>query len=345
MRSRTKFPGRGFRVRFIPRLALATGAVLASLALAPPAAAADTDYRGWFAALDLALTQPNSLDQHFANNLDASTGTALFHRLTLENDAAATSRVTVGFSFGEDLGSLQVSYWGFDNDDSLTDNVAGYVLPTIFGYGYGGMTLYNYAYGVDFKATSSTKATALDVDYTRPIAAGDKFAVRWLAGLRVATYEEDQGFLGTDGIAIYAQDKHIESDAVGFRFGATAVFGFTDHFSLESGAVWSFLQADTKGRSTQSFFGVPPPDEIREASDDNIRGEIRDFDIRAVWSYGRLDYSLGYSMSSWDGLVTDPLPASEAGFIGQDSTASRGRDAISFNSVHAGITFRFGAGL
>ncbi len=339
MRSRTRFSGRGVG------LVLAGATALAALALAAPAAAADIDYRGWFAALDLALTQPNSLDQHFANNFDQSTGTPVFRRLGIDNDSTQTSRVTVGFSFGEDLGSLQVSYWSFDNDDTLTDNVAGYVLPTIFGYGYGGMTLYNYAYGVDFKATSSTKATALDVDYTRPIAAGDKFAVRWLAGLRVATYEEDQGFLGTDGAATYAQDKHIESDAIGFRFGATAVFGFTDHFSLESGAVWSFLQADTEGRATQSFFGAPPPDEIREASDDNIRAEIRDFDIRAVWSYGRLDYFLGYSMSSWDGLVTDPLPASETGFIGQDSTAPRGRDSISFNSVHAGIVFRFGSGL
>src|SRR5258705_282922 len=83
--------------------------------------------------------------------------------------------------------------------------------------------VYNSA-GVDFEATSSVKASTWDVDYIRPMSAGDKFHVDWLAGLRVASYEENQDFAGTDGVSDYLQGKHIDSDSWGFRFGATAVF-------------------------------------------------------------------------------------------------------------------------
>src|SRR5262249_7134444 len=155
------------------------------------AQAAAPDYKGWYANLDLALTQPDSLDQHYANHIQfRGSGRFENERLVLDNDADATFRLDVGYSWAK-KGSLQLSWGQFDNDDHHDDTLNGGVYPTIFGYGaYGGAYVYNSA-GVDFEASSSVKASTWDVDYVRPMSAGDKFSVRWLAGLRVASYEED----------------------------------------------------------------------------------------------------------------------------------------------------------
>jgi len=327
------------RLPCTPGPAVAVIAILAMLAIATPASAAGKDFKGWFVALDLATTQPNSLDQHFANHFDFTVPTQ--ERLVLDNDSDFTYRASIGYSWGSSLGSLKVSYWSFDNDDEMTDTLTGGgVYPTIFGYGYyGGMYVYNPA-GVDFTATGKVQASSIDLDYVRPIATGEKATLSWLAGLRVASYEEDQTFTGFDGVGTYYQAKHFESDGMGLRVGAAAEFGFTNHFSLVSSAVFSFLQADTEGISAQLFPGGAT--ESNQATDDNLRGEMRDFDVKAVWSYGPIDYWLGYSMSSWDGLVADPVPALGGGFLGIGSADARSRDDISFNSLHAGIKWRFG---
>jgi len=323
-------------------------AALSIWAFATPAAAADKDFRGWFAALDLALTQPNSLDQHFASRVDSLTPEAVVgERLVLENDSDATFRASVGYNFGLDLGSLQVSYWSFDNDDSQTGTVAGALVPTIFGYGY---NLSMYISNPAFAAGSSVKASTADLDYTRSIEVGDNFKLRWLAGLRVASYEEEQAFAGTDGTYSYFQDKRIDADALGLRVGATGVFDFTEHFRLEGGMSVSFLQGNTKGKASEAsdstFFcigGVAPCSETLEGEDEYVRGEIRDLDLRAVWGAGPVDVSIGYSASFWDGLVKDPVPANGASgfsFAGEGPS----RDGISFNSLHVGILWKFGGG-
>lgn len=308
-----------------------------------PIFAAEDDYKGWFAALDLATTQPNSLDQHFANLQDTTTTPVFNERLVIDNGTDFTFQATVGYGFGKGLGSLRASYWSFDNEDTMSETWNDYLLPTIFGYGFNG-AMYIYTAGVPFTATSKVKASTVDLDYVRPLASGEKTSLSWLAGLRVASYEEDRTFLGTGlivyvGVNDYAQAKHFESSAAGLRVGALANFGFTKHFSLESSLVLSFLQGDTKGNSSQLFVTTGFED-TNEAKDDHITGEMRDFDVRAVWSYGALDYYLGYSMSSWNGLVTDPVPAINTFNIG--STNDRGRDNISFNSLHGGVIWRFG---
>ena len=190
------------------------------------------------------------------------------------------------------------------------------------------------------KATSNVEARTLDLDYVRPIAIGENFTLKWLAGLRVADYEEDQA---VDGDSVYygyftypvtfQETKHIESKAFGFRVGATGVFHFTEHFSLEAGMGLSFMQADTDGESsaTLDLLG-PTPFARSNVSDDNIRGQIQEYDFKALWSFGPVDWYLGYSFSDWEGLVSDPLPRE----------GTRGRDNISFNSIYAGIIWRVG---
>jgi hypothetical protein len=318
---------------------------VAALAAASPARAAGADDKGWFVFLDLANSQPVSLDQHFANHVDTTGATSVNERLVIDNDADLTFKIGGGYGFGNGNGSLRVSYWSFDNDDEESGSVNGYLLPTLMGYGYngGGMYLYN-ATGVTFNASSSVKASTIDVDYLREIVSGKKASLLWLAGLRVASWEEDQAFDGHDGISDYFQEKHFESDGIGLRVGAAAEFQFTEHFGMKSSLVFSFLQADTEGESSQTFAIGATPTDRNEGSDDNIKGEMRDFDVKAVWTYGRMSYWVGYETYNWDGLVTDPIPQGDSDFFGIGPTDPRGRDSIAFNSLHAGVGFKFGGG-
>jgi hypothetical protein len=330
------------------RLAGAAFSILVVLAVsAPNAAAADKDFKGWFAALDLALTQPNSLDQHFGDSINAANPSATkMSRLVLKNDSDGTLRASVGYGFGLGFGSLQASYWSFDNEDSTSGSFTGVIAPAIFGYGYNGAM---YVLNPTFTAGSKVKATTVDLDYVRPMDAGEQFTVKWLAGLRVATYEEDQAWQATSGTTSYTyrQGKHMESDAIGLKVGASALFDFTRHFSVEGGMAFSFLQGSNKGRSFQTFVdrasfvcGTPPCSDFDESKDDRTRGEIRDFDLKAVWTVGDLEYYVGYSASFWDGLVKDPVPAGGNFFVSPGSEGPS-RDGISFNSLHGGIVWRF----
>ncbi|HEU5179661.1 MAG TPA: Lpg1974 family pore-forming outer membrane protein [Candidatus Polarisedimenticolia bacterium] len=321
---------------------LAVGLLTLSFGLSP-ALADDTDFKGFYVALDLGMTQPTSLDQHYANHVVFGTTTTM-DRLVLDNDSDFTAKITFGYGFGE-MGKLQVSWWGFDNEDKEENTLLGGVYPTIFGYGNsGGMYIYNPA-GVTFSTTGKVQADTIDIDYIRSFEPGKKVTIGWLAGLRVASYEEDQTFEGADNYGnYYRQGKHFESDALGFKLGAKVKWGFTEHFGMAGSATWSFLMADTEGNSFQSFAQSGPADDEFTGSDDNIRGEIRDYDLKAVWSYGALDFWVGYAMSNWDGLVTDPIPQNEGGHFAIGPADNRGRDSIAFNSLHAGVAFKFGGG-
>src|SRR5262245_23474435 len=189
--------------------------VLALLSFATPVEAAENKNQGFFVDLDYALTQPNSLDQHFATHVDASTNPVLDERLVIDNDADSTFRAGIGYRLGRGLGSLQVSYWSFENDDLEEGVLNGGVYPTIVGYTYGGgMYIYN-ASGVRFEATSRVKAETFDLDYTRTTPMSSTFSLKWIAGLRKATYEETQGFLGNanNGVGDFLQEKQYKSDA------------------------------------------------------------------------------------------------------------------------------------
>ena len=312
------------------------------LLVASSTANAADDYKGWFGYLDLATTQPTSLDHHFANHVDFSGPTTVKTRLTMDDDSDTTFRVGVGYSFGGGLGALKVSYWSFDNDQTENGSLNGGVYPTIFGYGSSFGGFYVYGTPVTFVTGSDVKASTIDLDYVRPISQGDKVSLHWLAGLRVASWEEDQAFLGNDGSYDYLQVKSFESDGIGFRVGAGADFKFTDHFSIKSSMVFSFLQADTEGSSSQTFDNGATPDDANQAEDDNIRGEIRDFDVKAVWSYGSFDYWFGYSVASWDGMVADPVPGNDGGHFALGGGDPRSRDSVGFNSIHGGVAWRFG---
>ena len=323
---------------------LAFAAVVAGLALAAsgsPAMAAGADYKGFFVALDLATTQPTGVDQTAAVLVD--TTNFFTKREVIDNDADFTWALKAGYSWGE-LGGLEVSYWSFDNDqtEDHVDNT-NYVYPAVFGYGY---NIGSYGLGfsiggqipVTYTTTSGIKASVIDVDYFRAMDVGERFTVKWLAGLRSASYEEDLGFNGSDTSgAYYIESKHIESDAFGVKVGAVLSFGFTERFALQGKMAFSFLQGSTDAKRTENASGTL--DEV-EGSNDNIRGEIRDYDLRGVWMWNNFDVYLGYGGQTWDGLVADPLGGASGNSVSTYQSSTR--DSIAFNSLHAGMVFRFG---
>lgn len=330
---------RNTSVRLLLHLWAAGLPILTVFALASPAAAAEKKYKGFFVALDYALTQPNSLDQHFATHVDASTNPILDERLVIDNGTAATSRGSVGYRLGRGLGTLQVTYWSFENDDAQEGVLNGGVYPTIVGYTYGGgMYIYN-ASGVSFKAASRVKAETYDLDYTRTTPMSSTFSLKWIAGLRAARYEETQSFSGNDGVSDYLQDKRFKTDAAGLRVGVAGVFGLSKHFGLEGSMAMSFLQARTEGLATATF----PTGSIQSVrgQDDNVWGDIQDYDLRAIWTFRAFDYYLGYSDSIWSGLPTDPVPAGGC-CSGSLAPGGRYRQTVSFNSLHGGVIIRFG---
>ncbi len=318
--------------RLVP-VALAVTLLFAAAAPAT-AAPAKKPYQGWFGAIDFALTQPESLDQHYADVTKTSGPVLRSERLVMDNDSDFTFRANAGYSWGK-MGSLEVSYWGFDNTDTAGGSVSGSMYPTIFTY-YGGS---QYLIDPRYDAESTTKASTWDINYVRPMSAGEKLTIKWLAGLRIASYEEDLSFSGNDGVVQYRQASHQKSDATGLRVGATVVYGFTDMFSLEADLAVSFMQADTSGDGFLSDYTGATFQTV-EANDNNIRGEIRDYGLKAVWNIGPADLFIGYEASDWDGLVTDPLTSQQGFSYGAPSR--RGRDSVAFNSIHGGVRWRFG---
>ncbi len=313
-------------------------AVLFAFGPSTAMAAHHDDYKGWFVSLDAAETQPNSLDQGVANIVDINNNN-FTTREVMDNKSDFTWAVKVGYSWGE-LGGLAVSYWSFDNEDKLNATEAtGYVYPTVFGaYGYNNGGTYALVGPVDYTATAKTKASTIDLDYSRPMHAGEKLTVDWIAGLRSATFEETRTFdSGLDSGGYYVnQTHHMKSDAFGVKVGARVNFGFTQHFSLQGLMAYSFMQANTDGEATQNAGGTL--DQIT-SSDDHVMGEIKDYDVRAVWNWNALDFYVGYGGQTWEGLVADPIEGSCCGASGAGHST---RDSVAFNSAHAGVTFRFG---
>lgn len=340
------------------RVAVALALAAVACAFAPSAGAADIDYNGWFVALDAALTQPGGLDQHYATVVELVTLNQQMRYM--DNDAAFSGQAAIGYSWGT-LGGLSVSYWSFDNDDSVTETLDAYVYPTVFSgyasnaggtYGLGVPGLVFNGYPVFYTAGSQVKATSLDLEYSRPMEAGENFTVTWLAGLRSVTFEEDLAFDGIDSYpdypVHYIQTRHIESDGIGLKVGAIFDFGISKHFSLQGRLAFSFLQGQVDAVTTQeatNFFGFPSVYETRfdqvTASQDNVSGEIRDYDLRAVWSWKTVDFYVGYGGSTWDGLVANPL--GDMADLGASKSVPD-RDSMSFNSAHAGVVIRLGGG-
>jgi len=334
---------------------LLPGACFIVLALASTATPASAeDFKGWLLALDLALTQPEGLDSHIAT---ISNGTSLppsTERIVMDNDADVTWGASIGYSFGLDRGQVRVSYWSFDNDDTENFSKPGFIAPALFGYGYYGyMLICNTSGGgcdpslpVSFTGGSGVKATTWDLDYSRTMEIASKFSFEWLGGLRTASFEEQQSFSGFDGYYTYQQARSWSADAIGVRVGAAGIFQFSEHFGMRAGASFSQLMADTEGKSSQTFVdggftcGAPPCTEIETGEDNNMHGSIVDLELKGVWSAGPVDISLGFTSSSWNGFVKNPVPANGFLFTSESGTD----DSVGFSSFEVGLIWRIGAG-
>ena len=333
--------------RLLRLAALAAPVALAALVFATPVAAQDSETRGFYLALDLALTQPTGTDSHLATRFDDSAFPPVTERILLELGDDSTFRVTGGFNFGLDMGSLQVSWWEFDNEDKESFARTGLITPALFGYGsYGYMSFCNPLFSpcdpslpVTFSGRSRIQATTIDLDYTKSAEVGERFHLRWLAGLRSAHYEEERSFEGTDGYYSYRQERRFETDAYGVRVGAIGLLQVSEHFGIRGGVAFSLLQSDTSGTASQTFVDLGLH-ETAFGEDPNGRGQIQELEVAGVWSAGPVDISLGLSNADWQGLVKDPVPI--AGYLGVGETTTR--DSIGFTSFAVGVKWKIGAG-
>jgi len=328
--------------------------VVLALATVTPASAASNDFRGFLLALDLALTQPEGLDSHIATVSNGTGSPPTTERIVMDNDSDITWGASIGYSFGLDLGQVQVSYWSFDDDNQESFNKAGFTAPALFGYGfYGYMLLCNTSLGgcdpslpLTFKGGSGVKASTWDLDYSRTMDIASKFSLQWLGGLRTASFEEQQSFSGFDGYYTYTQARSWSADALGIRVGAAGIFQFSEHFGMQAGVSWSQMMADTEGQSSQTFVsggfscGAPPCTEINVGEDNNLHGSIVDLDLKGVWSAGPVDITLGFTSSSWNGFVKNPVPANGFLFTSESGTD----DSVGFSSFEVGLIWRIGAG-
>ena len=137
----------------------------------------------------------------------------------------------------------------------------------------------------------------------------------------------------------------MDSSAFGVKVGGRGSFGFTKRFSLEGGLAVSLLLADIEGDSSQAVVSNHPTTPldlswVSRAEGESDRGQILDLDLKATWTEGPLSVYLGYSASSWEGLVRDPNPPRSTLY---PSIAGRGRDSVSFSGINVGIVYRFGA--
>ena len=322
------------------------------LAAPAPAEAASSDFKGWLLALDLALSEPVGLDNHIATVTNTNVLPTRTERIVLKNDPDTTWRGALGYDFGLDLGRVQVSYWSFANDDMQDFNKVGEVSPALFGYGfYGAMYQCNNSQGfcdstlpVRFTGFTGVKAKTLDLDYTRSAEVGERFSLRWLAGLRTARYEEKQSYQGFDGAYTYLQSKNWDADARGIRVGAGGTFDFTQHFSLQAGLAYSALLGKTAGKSSQTFVNggitcsFPPCTDTKVGGDHRLRGAILDLELKGIWSAGPVDISLGFMSSNWSGFVQDPVPAS-AFLLNPEGSSN---DSLGFASFEVGLLWRVG---
>ncbi len=318
---------------------------LALLLLFSPAPQAAEEPRGFLLALDAALTQPSGLDRPLATVINGSIFPPQSERIALEHDADVTWGAGIGYDFGREYGRVQVSYWTFENDDSESFTRTGLVSPALFGYGYYGyMLLCNQSFGscdptlpVRFAGTSDIKASTWDLDYADALHISEHFDLRWLAGLRTASFEEGQSFQGTDELYTYVQEKSLDVDAIGIRVGAGADFRLTPHFSLRAGLAYSSLIGSSEGKASQNFVELGLS-ESRTGKDDQFSGSILDLELRGVWSAGPVDISLGLTSSQWNGFSRDPVPAT--GFLGVGESSTN--DSFSFASFEVGLLWRFG---
>ena len=330
--------------------ALVTGLALAA---STSASAASRDFKGWLFALDVALTQPEGLENHIATVSDPTSLPPLTERVLIDPDSDVSWGATLGYNFGLEFGGVEVSYWTFDNDDTQNFSRTGFVAPALFGYGtYGYMLVCNASSGscdpslpVAFSGGVGVKAKTLDLDYTQTVDVAGKFSLKWLGGLRTASFDENQSFSAFDGTYTYQQARSWSADAFGIRVGAAGLFHFTEHFGMEAGVSWSEMMANTDGKASQTFLdggvscGAPPCVEVLKGKDDNLHGSILDLSLKGVWSAGPVDVTLGLTSSNWQGFVKNPVPAN--GFL--FTSESPPDDSVGFTNFEMGVRWRFGS--
>ena len=337
----------------------------AAILLAAPAGAASyyDDDSGFFIFLDAALTTPGNTDQVVGYALDLAAPVQTTTPLAVDWDSSVAGTFGFGYRWGEN--SVSVSYWQFDDDQTLTaDGPAGGFINWAIGpatyYYFAGSGYYAlYTFGapgrVDFNA--ELKASLIDVTWDHQFEVSDYLDLQWSLGLRYASFEENldgtydvcastgcdypYSVYYTPGDTTFDVHKSNESDMLGIKVGIEGVYFVTDTFAISSGLAYSALQGDVESRSgltpTGVFNGLDPPS-LFVAEDDDRSGDIIDLDLTLSWYLvdNRLRLYLGYYQSRWDGIAAD-LARNTPGIL----LPNKDRDYVTFTGFKLGVQFNF----
>ncbi|MEW5806469.1 MAG: Lpg1974 family pore-forming outer membrane protein [Acidobacteriota bacterium] len=168
-----------------------------------------------------------------------------------------SERATMGWDFGEDLGSLMVSYWNYDEGSSLSrsGDPRSYIIGELLVHPYySGQGFYDPDFFYDtgradaVDSMASIETTLIDLDFSRNFSFDQKFSGSWRIGLRSFKYEHsfETDYLGDPMVAdakvlLDVVSETISSDGVGPRVGISGGYSFSNYFSMYGGLDVSFI--------------------------------------------------------------------------------------------------------
>jgi hypothetical protein len=314
------------------------------LLLAFPAFADDDDNNNddhdgdFFIGVEARFLQPSGLPADFVlvdpDSDDDPEGVVQ----SVEFSNEVSPRIVLGWS-GDDDSSLALSWWSYDEQETASASAADPMeLWTVL---YHPRTAF-----FDFEgtavATAGVDATVIDLTYSRPAHEGDRFAMRWMAGLRQAdldfgldvTYSETVSINESQTVALTS-----EAEGIGITGGLNGYLTLADDWFVAGGVQYSFLTGEVEASTFMfnSIDGIAAPNADVVGEEDRVIG-IFDLQCSVVWHPIEDWYFwLGYEFSQWSNVVDTQLFPDDwgPGFLQTDSTD------VTWDGFKLGAGYRF----
>lgn len=201
-------------------------------------------------------------------NYDISTFTgAGGEMIGIEFDSKFSGKYTLGWNFKEDVGSLTLSYWKYDEESSmarygeLRSFIIGEILPHSYysGQGFYPVVDINPPDGINdnwdtgradaVEGIASLQVKIFDLDFSRKFSQQQRFSSMWRIGLRnfkyehllQATYLGDPFDKGGDFEILDITSEVMKADGTGPKVGFFGRYSFTPNVTLYGGLDVSFI--------------------------------------------------------------------------------------------------------
>lgn len=257
-------------------------------------------------------------------------------------DDEFAGRFAIGYRF-DDGSRVEASVWNYSTATGATGTGNGI---DVLNFAIGppatsaGMPIASASPGF-YAVNIEIEGTLADVMWAKASEVSERLTMEWSLGVRYADFEESYvGLYGDTATSnLFDVDKQMTSEGVGVRAAVEGRYRLSGSLALSGSLGLSFLDGEISASSTTAPRGQAGVlGATSNVFDDSRSGEIRDFDINVVWSGqgDRLQLSLGWEQSNWDGLTSDLL----RNLPGMTSTL-RERDSVTFSGYKIGVFFRF----